>query len=31
VQTGNIPAQCFAKTELKGISGEFPLYVPNFS
>lgn len=31
VRTGEIPAQCFAKTELKGISGEFPLYVPNYS
>jgi len=30
VKTGNIPSQCFAKTPLKGISGEFPLYVPNF-
>lgn len=29
VKTGNIPSQCFAKTALKGISGEFPLYVPN--
>ena len=30
VKTGNIPSQCFAKTPLKGITGEFPLYVPNF-
>jgi adenylate cyclase len=30
VKTGNIPAQCFAKTELKGMSGEFSLYAPNF-
>ena len=31
VKTGNIPAQCFAKTTLKGMSGEFSLYVPNYS
>ena len=31
VKTGNIPAQCFAKTELKGITGEFALYAPNYS
>ncbi len=31
VKTGNIPAQLFARTELKGMTGEFPLYVPNFS
>lgn len=31
VRTGDIPAQCFARTELKGMSGEFPLYVPNYS
>lgn len=31
VATGDIPAQCFAKTPLKGMSGEFSLYVPNYS
>lgn len=31
VKTGKIPAQCFAKTVLKGMSGEFSLYVPNYS
>ena len=30
VMAGNIPSQCFAKTPLKGINGEFSLYVPNF-
>lgn len=31
VNTGDIPAQCFAKTELKGMTGEYSLYVPNYS
>ncbi|MGH8105125.1 MAG: adenylate/guanylate cyclase domain-containing protein [Arenimonas sp.] len=31
VKTGDIPAQCFAKTALKGMTGEHSLYVPNFS
>jgi len=28
VTAGQIPAQCFAKTALKGMNGEFSLYVP---
>ncbi len=31
VSTGDIPAQCFARTPLKGMTGEFSLYVPNYS
>ena len=31
VTTGDIPAQCFARTQLKGMTGEFSLYVPNYS
>jgi adenylate cyclase len=31
VNTGKISAQLYARTELKGLKGEFPLYVPNYS
>lgn len=31
VKTGDIPSQCFARTALKGMDGEFSLYVPNYS